>query len=127
MELDSIECVSYSDGMEDDDDTAAVTSSQLPRPFLKSSSTAGTAAAAVNVVVVSDRAGAAGPVAGAGPLVISPATGVHELLECPVCTNSMYPPIHQVLRPAPIPFLPSFQDLGMLALPGLRDLLLLPV
>ncbi|CAM6045659.1 unnamed protein product, partial [Sphagnum compactum] len=21
---------------------------------------------------------------------------VHELLECPVCTNSMYPPIHQV-------------------------------
>ncbi|KAF8412110.1 hypothetical protein HHK36_000065 [Tetracentron sinense] len=24
-----------------------------------------------------------------------PATSVHELLECPVCTNSMYPPIHQ--------------------------------
>lgn len=24
------------------------------------------------------------------------ATSVHELLECPVCTNSMYPPIHQV-------------------------------
>ena len=22
--------------------------------------------------------------------------GVHELLECPVCTNLMYPPIHQV-------------------------------
>ncbi|KAI5598829.1 hypothetical protein POPTR_002G171500v4 [Populus trichocarpa] len=22
-------------------------------------------------------------------------TSVHELLECPVCTNSMYPPIHQ--------------------------------
>lgn len=22
-------------------------------------------------------------------------SGVHELLECPVCTNSMYPPIHQ--------------------------------
>lgn len=22
--------------------------------------------------------------------------GVHELLECPVCTNSMFPPIHQV-------------------------------
>jgi hypothetical protein len=107
MELDSIECVSYSDGMEDDDDTAAVTSSQLPRPFLKSSSTAAAAAAAaaVNVVVVSDRAGAAGTVAGAGPLVISPATGVHELLECPVCTNSMYPPIHQV-RTAQILFVP---------------------
>lgn len=24
-------------------------------------------------------------------------TSVHELLECPVCTNSMYPPIHQVV------------------------------
>ncbi|CAL5363886.1 unnamed protein product [Camellia sinensis] len=23
-------------------------------------------------------------------------TSVHELLECPVCTNSMYPPIHQI-------------------------------
>ncbi|CAN6999481.1 unnamed protein product [Brassica oleracea var. botrytis] len=22
--------------------------------------------------------------------------GVHELLECPVCTNLMYPPINQV-------------------------------
>lgn len=22
--------------------------------------------------------------------------GVHELLECPVCTSLMYPPIHQV-------------------------------
>ncbi|KAJ6679831.1 E3 UBIQUITIN-PROTEIN LIGASE, partial [Salix purpurea] len=22
-------------------------------------------------------------------------TSVHELLECPVCTNSMHPPIHQ--------------------------------
>ncbi|PNX67480.1 E3 ubiquitin-protein ligase sinat3-like protein, partial [Trifolium pratense] len=22
-------------------------------------------------------------------------TSVHDLLECPVCTNSMYPPIHQ--------------------------------
>ncbi|PKA47799.1 E3 ubiquitin-protein ligase SINAT2 [Apostasia shenzhenica] len=26
---------------------------------------------------------------------ISSASGVHELLECPVCTNLMYPPIHQ--------------------------------
>ncbi|KAF8643714.1 hypothetical protein HU200_066778 [Digitaria exilis] len=25
------------------------------------------------------------------------AGGVHELLECPVCTNSMFPPIHQML------------------------------
>lgn len=28
--------------------------------------------------------------------LIPPSTSVHELLECPVCTNSMYPPIHQV-------------------------------
>ncbi|KAJ8444704.1 hypothetical protein Cgig2_030378 [Carnegiea gigantea] len=26
---------------------------------------------------------------------IHPTTSVHELLECPVCSNSMYPPIHQ--------------------------------
>jgi hypothetical protein len=123
MELDSIECVSYSDGMEDDDDAAAVSSAQLPRPFLKSASSAGSAAAAaVNVVVVSDRAGAAGGAgpggAGAGPLVISPATGVHELLECPVCTNSMYPPIHQV---RPYSFLALFfSDLGLVTLPGLQ-------
>lgn len=24
-------------------------------------------------------------------------TAVHELLECPVCMNVMYPPIHQVI------------------------------
>lgn len=28
------------------------------------------------------------------PSVVA-ASSVHELLECPVCTNSMYPPIHQ--------------------------------
>ena len=27
---------------------------------------------------------------------VATAGGVHELLECPVCTNSMFPPIHQV-------------------------------
>ncbi|KAH9331619.1 hypothetical protein KI387_003727, partial [Taxus chinensis] len=33
----------------------------------------------------------------ATPTVVSPAaSSVHELLECPVCTNSMYPPIHQI-------------------------------
>jgi E3 ubiquitin-protein ligase SIAH1 len=100
MELDSIECVSYSDGMEEDDDEGAPAApAQLPRPFLKSASTA----AAISLI-----AGAADRGGGAGPLM-PPATGVHELLECPVCTNSMYPPIHQVPpRPAPpIRFLPS--------------------
>ncbi|URE26236.1 PPR repeat [Musa troglodytarum] len=33
-----------------------------------------------------------------GAAVVAPATSVHELLECPVCTNSMYPPIHQVFN-----------------------------
>jgi hypothetical protein len=51
------------------------------------------------------------------------AGGVHELLECPVCTNSMFPPIHQVrLRQGPVPrapffLLPSaFVSIGFLAL-----------
>eukprot|EP00249_Psilotum_nudum_P025685 c30466_g1_i1 orf=1-270(-) len=26
---------------------------------------------------------------------LTTSSSVHELLECPVCTNSMYPPIHQ--------------------------------
>lgn len=29
-------------------------------------------------------------------------SGMHELLECPVCTNSMYPLIHQVQSSHPI-------------------------
>jgi E3 ubiquitin-protein ligase SIAH1 len=28
--------------------------------------------------------------------VVAHTGSVHELLECPICTNSMYPPIHQV-------------------------------
>ena len=31
-----------------------------------------------------------------GPTTTAAATSVYELLECPVCTFSMYPPIHQV-------------------------------
>lgn len=30
-------------------------------------------------------------------LGLSSTGSMHELLECPVCTNSMYPPIHQVI------------------------------
>ena len=29
---------------------------------------------------------------------IQSTNGVHELLECPVCTTLMYPPIHQVSK-----------------------------
>lgn len=34
-------------------------------------------------------------------------SNVHELLECPVCTLSMFPPIHQVIFPFLL-FLPFF-------------------
>nr|DAD36251.1 TPA_asm: hypothetical protein HUJ06_006891 [Nelumbo nucifera] len=63
MELDSIECVSSSDGIDEEEIHHHQFSSKPHN----------------NVV----------------PSAISPATSVHELLECPVCTNSMYPPIHQ--------------------------------
>jgi hypothetical protein len=38
--------------------------------------------------------------------------GVHELLECPVCTNSMFPPIHQVAPALASPYssFPSLID-----------------
>ncbi|BAF11753.1 Os03g0297700, partial [Oryza sativa Japonica Group] len=78
---------------------------RLPCPILVKPSSA----AAVNVVVVSAAAAGGGGGAAArgeeeegsgwwsGP-VVPPAASVHELLECPVCTNSMYPPIHQVFH-----------------------------
>jgi E3 ubiquitin-protein ligase SIAH1 len=84
--LDNIECVSSTDGLEEEEALA-----HLPRhPYPKSSS-----GVTVNVGVVAGANGTAtGAIAG-GPMM-PPATSVHELLECPVCTNSMYPPIHQV-------------------------------
>jgi hypothetical protein len=72
------------------------------------------------MVVVSNRVGAARPGgAGAESLVSGDfaghgLTGVHELLECPVCTNSMYPPIHQV---CPIRFLAFFFGSWLVGLP----------
>ncbi|KAI3902095.1 hypothetical protein MKW92_003606 [Papaver armeniacum] len=35
------------------------------------------------------------PIVSGGKYVFSSTTGVHDLLECPVCMSSMYPPIHQ--------------------------------
>ncbi|KAF3776704.1 E3 ubiquitin-protein ligase [Nymphaea thermarum] len=58
MEFDNIECISSSDGIDEDEPS-------FSKPHV--------------------------------PSTISPATSVHELLECPVCTNSRYPPIHQNL------------------------------
>ncbi|PKI64170.1 hypothetical protein CRG98_015445, partial [Punica granatum] len=100
MELDSIECVSTVDGGGVDDDheihnlhhgslhnhhphhplshhSPQFSASKPPNPI---------AAAGANVSPASNIV---------GPTAIAPATSVHELLECPVCTNSMYPPIHQ--------------------------------
>lgn len=97
MELDSIECVSTVDGGADEDreirnlhhgnlhnhhahhplshHPPQFSASKPPNPI------------AANVSPVTNIV---------GPTAIAPATSVHELLECPVCTNSMYPPIHQV-------------------------------
>ncbi|CAN1170590.1 E3 ubiquitin-protein ligase SINAT4 [Linum perenne] len=79
MELDSIECVSSSDGIDEE---------EIPHDNLHHHHHHQNAAASNNA-----RPGINGV---AGPNAITPATSVHELLECPVCTNSMYPPIHQV-------------------------------
>lgn len=72
MDLDTIECVSSSDGMDEEE----IHHHHHHHPFSsKPHNNNG------NAVLAS---------------AIPPATSVHELLECPVCTNSMYPPIHQV-------------------------------
>ncbi|CAK9146556.1 unnamed protein product [Ilex paraguariensis] len=70
MDLDNIECVSSTDGMEDEEINSNHPHTyhhQYPSKLHN------------NHIL---------------PTGIVP-TGVHELLECPVCTNSMYPPIHQ--------------------------------
>ena len=66
MERDSFECVSSLDGIYEEEIHQHLQFSSLVK--------------SQNNVVVQEN---------------SP-TSVHELLECPVCTNSMYPPIHQV-------------------------------
>ncbi|KAA0050507.1 ubiquitin ligase [Cucumis melo var. makuwa] len=83
MDLDSIECVSSSDGLDEDEihlhHTLHPYSLSHHHPELS----------ATKPRNGSNNSGIAVPTATA------PATSVHELLECPVCTNSMYPPIHQ--------------------------------
>lgn len=72
MEIDGIDCVSTSDGIYEEE------IHHQHRHRLQFS------------------ASLAKPTNNAVSPAISPATSVHELLECSVCTNSMYPPIHQV-------------------------------
>ncbi|PKU70035.1 E3 ubiquitin-protein ligase SINAT5 [Dendrobium catenatum] len=74
MGTDSVECVSLVDGMEEDE----ATHTYKHQPFCKNFGSGG----------IGHGWGMARP---RMPIVIS----VNELLECPVCTNSMYPPIHQ--------------------------------
>nr|GEZ19259.1 E3 ubiquitin-protein ligase SINAT3-like [Tanacetum cinerariifolium]GEZ28626.1 E3 ubiquitin-protein ligase SINAT3-like [Tanacetum cinerariifolium] len=76
MDNENIECVSISDGMEDEEEIESSSSSQITHQQFSSKSNNG-----INV--------------GNNINGLPPATSVHELLECPVCTNSMYPPIHQ--------------------------------
>jgi len=80
MEMDSIDCVSFSDGM-DEDEIQHHTLHPHHHSEFSSNKPRNGGANSNNVM---------------GATAISPATSVHELLECPVCTNSMYPPIHQV-------------------------------
>ncbi|PKU61285.1 E3 ubiquitin-protein ligase SINAT3 [Dendrobium catenatum] len=70
MDIDSLECIPSCDGLDVEG------TSHLHIPFPKAHGTA--------------VANGTMPQSG-----ISPATSIRELLECPICTNFMYPPIHQ--------------------------------
>jgi E3 ubiquitin-protein ligase SIAH1 len=83
MDLDSIECVSSSDGMDEDEIQHRILHPHPHHHHHTEFSSLKPRNGNNNHHVV-------------GSTVIAPATSVHELLECPVCTNSMYPPIHQV-------------------------------
>ena len=85
MDMDSIECVSSSDGL-DEDEIHPHHNTLHPHPHQHHPEFSSS----------KPRSNVANNTSIAGPNAIAPATSVHELLECPVCTNSMYPPIHQV-------------------------------
>ncbi|KAM0862834.1 hypothetical protein ACQ4PT_044989 [Festuca glaucescens] len=83
MDVDSVECMSLPDAaMDVADDVGLATL----HPHLAASSRA--------AAFPNPKGGGGG--GGAGGMV-APGSSVRELLECPVCTNSMYPPIYQVL------------------------------
>ncbi|CAI9092566.1 OLC1v1027849C2 [Oldenlandia corymbosa var. corymbosa] len=84
MEIDNIECVSSSDGVEDEEIQTSVAShnpgGMHHHPHVTHLHPYASSKPIINNSI---------PQTGIVP------TSVHELLECPVCTNSMYPPIHQ--------------------------------
>ncbi|KAK1693767.1 hypothetical protein QYE76_010464 [Lolium multiflorum] len=91
MDIDSVECLSLPDASMDVDDVDSHHHHHHTIPLHLAPSAGGGGGGRSFPKV---NAGGVGPTAGAaagGP----PATSVHELLECPVCTNSMFPPIHQ--------------------------------
>lgn len=90
MELDSIECVSSMDGLMDEDEI-----SHHHHPPLLHHHQFASSKPHNNAINNNNAANTNGINGIVGPTAIAPATSVHELLECPVCTNSMYPPIHQ--------------------------------
>ncbi|TQE01801.1 hypothetical protein C1H46_012601 [Malus baccata] len=57
---------------------------------------------------------------------LSPATTVHELLECPVCSKSMFPPIHQLAVNRCPACLEKLGDIPCLALEKVAESLELP-
>lgn len=77
METESMECESSARSIQNDE------IHQTGTYHFSSTKNHGGAAAAVVTNIV-------------GATATAPATSVYELLECPVCTYSMYPPIHQV-------------------------------
>ncbi|KAL3570553.1 hypothetical protein D5086_027802 [Populus alba] len=83
MEFDNIECVSSSDGLDEDEIHHHNLQHHLHQFASSKPHNVNNNHNNGNTIVVG------------GPTAIAPATSVHELLECPVCTNSMYPPIHQ--------------------------------
>lgn len=101
MDIDSVECLSLPDASMDVDDVDSHHNHHhhhgIPLHAVHLAASGGAGGRAFPKVNAGGGAGGAG---GAGVIVGAaggpPATSVHELLECPVCTNSMFPPIHQV-------------------------------
>ncbi|KAG8084786.1 hypothetical protein GUJ93_ZPchr0010g7977 [Zizania palustris] len=104
MDIDSVECLSIPDASMDVDDVdGGVVGGHRGLPphsaLLPAGGFGGGGGRVFPKVNVAGGGGAGaaagGAVAGGGAGGGPPPTSVHELLECPVCTNSMFPPIHQ--------------------------------
>ncbi|EMS61765.1 E3 ubiquitin-protein ligase SINAT3 [Triticum urartu] len=100
MDMDSVECLSLPDASMDVDDVDSHQHQHhhhsIPIHPVHLAANGGVGGRAFAKMNAGGAAGAGGVGATAGATGGPPATSVHELLECPVCTNSMFPPIHQV-------------------------------